>query len=177
MDVDYNLDDEWINEFEKNDKLYQDFYKDDLYYVNLKVVYINRENEIEKIKHQPLLLKRKNQIFCEELLGILKRNSIDNEKRYTLLSILKYNILLEPDDVKSYLVNDKHKTEYLTVVKHIDTIVFEKSISMFHDLNDIILIFYEKSKKLKNREYSKNTKKIYLRHVNRKKTIRKLYED
>ena len=27
-----NLDDEWINEFEKTDKLYKEFYKDDLYY-------------------------------------------------------------------------------------------------------------------------------------------------
>ena len=38
MDIEYNnLDDEWINEFEKTDKLYQDFYKDDLYYINLKL--------------------------------------------------------------------------------------------------------------------------------------------
>ena len=44
------LNDDWINNFEKTDKLYQDFYKDDLYYVNLKFVYLNRENEIEKIK-------------------------------------------------------------------------------------------------------------------------------
>ena len=35
------------------------------------------------------------------------------------------------------------------VVKNIDAISFEKTIHMFQDLNDLILIFYEKSKELK----------------------------
>ena len=46
--MDNELNDEWINNFEKTDKLYQDFYKDDLYYVNLKFVYLkvlNLSNE------------------------------------------------------------------------------------------------------------------------------------
>ena len=35
MDDENNkLDDDWINNFEKTDELYQDFYKDDLYYIN-----------------------------------------------------------------------------------------------------------------------------------------------
>ena len=106
MDIEYNnLDDEWINEFEKIDKLYQDFYKDDLYYINLRVIYINRENEIDKIKHESFLLKNKNKITQEEILGILKKNSMDNERKYSLLSILRYNIILEPDEVKNYLLN------------------------------------------------------------------------
>ena len=63
MDIEYNnLDDEWINEFEKIDKVYEDFYKDDLYYINLRVIYVNRENEIDKIKNETFLLKNKNNI-------------------------------------------------------------------------------------------------------------------
>ena len=42
------LNDDWIAEFERNDKLYQDFYKDDIYYINLKCVYVNRDNEIDE---------------------------------------------------------------------------------------------------------------------------------
>ena len=35
MDIEYNnLDDEWINDFERTDKLYEDFYKDDLIFKN-----------------------------------------------------------------------------------------------------------------------------------------------
>jgi len=159
MDIEYNLDDEWINEFEKTDKLYQDFYKDDLYYINLRVIYVNRENEIDKIKHESLLLSNKNIISEEEILGILKKNSIDNERKYTLLSILRYNIILEPDDVKNYLLNNENK-DYLSVIKNIDDIIFQKSITMFHDLNDIILIFYEKSMENIKKENNNNFKEI-----------------
>lgn len=178
MDIEYNkLDDEWIKNFENNDKLYQDFYKDDLYYINLRVIYINRNNEIDKIKNQCYLLKNPNKILHEELLGILKNNSIDNENKYRLLSILKYNISLDPDGIKHYLIKQDTK-DYLSVIKNIDTIVFDKSISMFHDLNDLILIFYEKSNEIIKKDIKNTTKKIYLRCLsNNKKTIKKRYKD
>lgn len=178
MDIEYNLDDEWITEFEKTDKLYQDFYKDDLYYTNLRVIYVNRENEIDKIKHESFLLSKKNVISEEEILGILKKNSIDNERKYTLLSILRYNIILEPDDVKNYLLNNKNE-DYLSVIKNIHDITFQKSITMFHDLNDIIIIFYEKSMEIVKKENNiNNTKKVYLRSLNtNKKTLKKRYKE
>lgn len=171
-----NLDDEWIKNFENNDKLYQDFYKDDLYYINLRIIYINRDNNIEKMRNQPLLLMSKNKILREEIIGILKNNSIDNNISYGLLSILKYNIILEPDEIKNYLM-DNNTNSYLSVVKNIDTIIFDKSISMFHDLNDLIFIFYEKSKELVKKNLNNTTKKIYLRCLNTKKTVKKRYRD
>ena len=65
MDLEYDkLDDDWINNFENTDKLYKDFYKDDLYYVNLRVIYINRENEIEKLKQESFLMSKPNNIEC-----------------------------------------------------------------------------------------------------------------
>jgi hypothetical protein len=169
MNIENNLDYEWINDFENTDKLYQDFYKDDLYYINLRVIYVNRENEIDKIKHDSFLLSNKNIISENEIIGILKKHSIDNERKYSLLSILRYNIILEPDDVKKYLLN-KENQNYLSVIKNIDDIIFQKSITMFHDLNDIILIFYEKSTEIVK---NNNTKKIYLRSLNtNKKTLK-----
>jgi hypothetical protein len=177
MTLEYNnLDDEWIKKFENNDKLYQDFYKDDLYYINLRIIYINRNNDIEKIRNQPLLLTSKNKILREEIIGILKNNSVDNNTSYGLLSLLKYNILLEPDEIKNYLKNDD-ANNYLSIVKNIDTIIFDKSISMFHDLNDLIVIFYEKSKELVKTNSNNTTKKIYLRCLNTKKTLKKRYKE
>lgn len=178
MEIEYNnLDDEWINDFEKTDKLYKDFYKDDLYYVNLKIIYINRDNEIDKIRLESFLMSKKNIITHEEVLEILKKNSTDNDKMYTLLSMLRYNINLEPYEIENYLKNEDNK-EYLTVIKNIDTITFEKSINMFHDINDLILIFYEKSKEIKKKDPNNSTKKIYLRNLNEnRKTIKKRYKD
>ena len=175
-----HLDDKWIHNFEKIDELYKDFYKDNVYYVDLNVVYINRSNEIEKIKHTPFLMSRPNCITREEILEILKKFALEDNRKYSLLSILRYNILLEPDEIKEYLLNlQTDDTTYLNVIKNIDTIYFEKTINMFQDLNEIILIFYEKSNVLKRPDSNTCTKRVYLGDslTNKKKTIKKRYKD
>jgi hypothetical protein len=48
---------------------------------------------------------------------------------------------------------------------------------MMHDLNDLILVFYEKSLELREKNLNSLTKKIYLRHTGSKKTIKKQYKD
>jgi len=176
------LDDDWINNFEKTDELYQDFYKDDLYYINLKFIYVNRSNEIEKIKQESFLMSRPNYISREEILQILKKSVTDNDRRYSLLSILKYNITLDAEEIKKFVLNedneDTEERNYLKVIKNIDAIGLEKTINMLHDLNDIILVFYEKSNELKVVNPHTSTKKIFLRSSSgNKKTIRKQYKD
>jgi hypothetical protein len=177
------LDDDWINNFEKTDELYQDFYKDDLYYINLKYIYISRANEIEKIKQESFLMSRPNYISREEILQILKKSVTDDDRRYSLLSILKYNITLDAEEIKKFVlhedIQDNEERNYLKIIKNIDAIALEKTINMLHDLNDIILIFYEKSNELKVVNPHTSTKKIYLRSLssNNKKTIRKQYKD
>ena len=175
--MDNKLNDEWINNFEKTDKLYQDFYKDDLYYVNLKFVYVNRENEIEKINQESFLMSNPNYISREEIIQILKDSTINNNKRYSLLSILKYNITLDADEIKLFLLYSSEERNYLNIVKNIDAISFEKSISMFHDLNDLIFIFYEKKNELKKVDPNNVTKKIYFSSNTNKKTIKKRYKE
>jgi hypothetical protein len=179
--MDLKLDDDWIKKFENVDAEYKDFYKDDLYYVNLTFIYVNRENEIEKIKHESFLLSKPNHILREEILQILKKSSNEDERRYSLLALLKYNITMEPDDIQKYISFDIDinavETNYLSVIKNIDSIPFDKTISMMHDLNDLILVFYEKSNEPKEKNINSLTKKIYLRHTGSKKTIKKQYKD
>lgn len=179
--MDLKLDDDWIKKFENVDADYKDFYKDDLYYVNLTFIYVNRENEIEKIKYESFLLSKPNHILREEILQILKKSSIEDERRYSLLALLKYNITMEPDDIQKYISFDTDvnavETNYLSVIKNIDSVPFDKTISMMHDLNDLILVFYEKSNEPKEKNINSLTKKIYLRHIGSKKTIKKQYKD
>jgi hypothetical protein len=183
LDLEYelepSLDDDWIRNFEKVDELYKDYYKEDVYYANLKIIYINRSNEIEKIIQDNFLMSKQNCITREEVLQILKRYSLEDERKYSLLSILRYNILLNNDEIKSYLIENNEDSDFLKVIKHIDTIYFEKTIHMFQDLNEIILLFYEKSKELKEVDPSKSTKRIYLGRSlsSKRKTIKKRYKD
>jgi hypothetical protein len=167
------LNDDWTHNFEKTDNLYKDFYKDDVYYVNVKVIYVNKTNEISNVISEPLLIKYPNKISREEIIQILKKRSINNGTRYSLLSILRYNIHLDPKNVKQFLL-DKESQNYLTVIKNIDTIVYEKTIHAFQDLNDLILIYYEKTEPVIKSSFQ-STKKIRLHFLNtNKKTLRKL---
>ena len=172
------LNDDWIKKFEKTDSLYQDLYRADLYYVNLKFIYVNRTNEIEKIKQESFLLSTPNHILREEIIEMLKKNSSDNGRRYTLLSMLQYNITLDADEVKQFLISSNDSNSYLKVIKNIDAVSFEQTVNMLQDLNDLVFIFYEKSNELKDQNSKNSTKKIYLRlQTTNKKTIKKQYKN
>lgn len=180
---------DWISDFDKTDKLYKDFYTDDVYYTNIHYIYINKNNDIEKITYESFLMSKPNYILRDELLTILKNNSFVNNRRYSILSILKINISLKPEEIKYFLNennSEKYGKDFITQIKNFDTIVYDKTINMFQDLNDLIFIFYEKINKnpnyignkdsLNNYETNNVTKKINL-NINHKKTIRKQYKD
>jgi len=178
MDIGYkNLNDDWIVNFEKTENLYKDFYKDNLYYIPIKYIYINKDNEIEKIKQESFLLTKPNFISREELLKILKLTSVNDEKNYSLLSILKYNITMDFDDIKNFVYQLDEQSNCLNIVKNIDAISFEKTINMFQDLNELIFIFYEKIIETKMVDPNRSTKKIYLHSNICKKTKKKRYKD
>jgi hypothetical protein len=162
------LDNYWIKEFESIDKGYEIFYTEDLNYIKIQCIYIDKNDNIQKIADEKLFMTNKNCVSREEIVGILKRN---NEQKYTILSLLKYNIDIEPLDIKHFLRNG-NQFEFLTVVKNIDTIPLNKSINMFHDLNTLFVIFYEKA--LEKRHHS-STKKIFIQ--SHKKTQRKPFRD
>jgi hypothetical protein len=176
------LDKKWMIEFENSDQLYQNYYADDNCYTNIHYIYINKNNDIEKIKQEFFYMSKPNFILKEEMIGLLKRNSIDNNTRYTLLSILKININIQPSDIKKILQTDDldyYKDKFCTLIKNIDTIAFEKTINMFQDLNDVCFIFYENNVNITNKINTKNiTKKIYL-NVNKtaRKTLKKQYKE
>jgi len=102
-----------------------------------------------------------------------------NDNNYSLLSIIKYNIILNPQDITTFLKTSKidyYNDYFFTTLKHIDTIYFEKTINMFQDLNTLFIIFYEKDKNNESANSIKNnTKKIYLRNstTKNKKTLRR----
>jgi hypothetical protein len=170
VDLDYtfeDLDTSWLNEFEKIDKEYNTYYTEDLLFVRVNYVYVNTFQEITNLGEDKYIFKTPNVLTKEDLIGLIKRNNIVNNKKYSLLSILKYNINIEPHNLKTFFRSkNKHIGQtYLQSVKHIDNIVFDKTISMFQDLNNIMIIFIEKDTST-DRNKSNNlynvTKRIYI---------------
>jgi len=159
------LDNKWIENYETQELDYNDFYKDDIKYINIYSLHINRHLILESINEENFILEEKNILKKYELISII--NKYKKDKKIKLLSILKYNINLDSDNVFEYL---KQKTEdnlFLESVKSIDNINFDPSISMFEDLNSLFFIFVETNSIEKSQ-----TKRIFL-HSNKKKTRKK----
>ena len=164
-----------IVKFKQEDKLYSDFYKDDNYYIDIHYIYVNRLDEIVKIRREPFILTSPNTICRDELIGILKRNSVDDSVVYSILSILKYNITVNPEDIIGFIKEYDHDI-FLSTITNIDDIRIERTITMFQDLNDIVFVFYEKNI-VSDRSNNNETKKVYISKTNKhRKTIRKQYK-
>ncbi len=169
------LDDDWLTKFANSDKLYQDFYKDDNYYTDIHYIYVNSDNNIVKIYQETFLFNAKNSISREDIIGLIKRNSDVDSVRYSIMSILKYNNTLEPENIKPFIYDDHDVStyNYITPIKNIDAVNFNPTINMFQDLNDLLFIFYEKTAK----SSQNSTKKIFIHHKPKnKKGTRKQYD-
>jgi hypothetical protein len=172
------LDASWIEEFESLDEDYKSFYLEDITYIKIHYIYVNKENDTEMMKEETMLLREPNIISREELIGILKKNNINAGKQYKTLSILKYNMDIDPTDIHAYLKGTIDQSTFLTTVQHIDTIILNRTISMFQDLNNLIILFCEKDPHNTTTSTASNkniTKRVYLRSIygKRKNTIRK----
>uniref|UniRef100_A0A6C0BXH0 Uncharacterized protein n=1 Tax=viral metagenome TaxID=1070528 RepID=A0A6C0BXH0_9ZZZZ len=166
--IDINLDTNWIEEFETTDQNYIPFYNKDVNEIKVTSLYVDKENNIETIKEEILLLKQENMVTKEELIHMIKKNSFKDKKRYTILSLLKYNVDLETTHVKHYLKYPASHRDFLQVVKNIDNIPLKKTISMFQDLNTLFILFYEKTNPT-NGSNHQTTKKIYISNNKTKK--------
>jgi hypothetical protein len=159
--MEHTLDSKWITNFDKNDKLYEDYYKDNIYYIGIHFIYINKLYAIEKIREEMFIMSNPNIITREEIIGLIKRNSIDDNKKYQLLSMLKFNITLESRDINSFLREDGNNgVNYLNSIRNIDSIIFDKTINVFQDLNSLIFVFVDKEKVKSNTSFSRTKKKI-----------------
>jgi len=191
IDDDFNfqeLDTSWIQNFEKEDGLYKDFYSEDLYFVNIYFVYLNNSDIIEKVKKDKFFLneKQSNTISKEELFKIIVKNKILNNENYKLNFLFKYNFTIDPGNIISFLKNNASNigeidpnNSYLSPITSIESVQFKKTITMFQDLNSITII-YKKGQinnnikgKLNNSDKTDNTKtkKLHIKK-NVKRTTR-----
>lgn len=168
LEEDVILNDDWLKNEEETNELYKDYYKDDVYYINTFFIYVNKKDEIEKIKSNHYFLKEKNKLLRNEIIELLKHNIIDNNVRYNLLSILKYNIDLDTEDVKYFLNSTTENNHFLLTIKHISDIYFEPTIHMFQDLNDIIFVLKDNFTTTKTKENTMLTKKIIIKKCSKK---------
>ena len=164
------IDTSWIEEFDKIDGKYNMFYKTEVNQIELAFLYVGRDNKLFHIKKEKLDIET-GILSKERLIELLNINMTYNNKNYRPIAILKYNIDIDPENVKDFIMNPE-KYNFLTSEKNIDILKWKKTIELFNSINSLYILFYEKWKTSKN-----GTRKIYIKNgkkLNHRKTKKKV---
>ena len=179
-----DIDETWITEFKKNEELYNDFYKDKVDQIKLFYLYVSSSNIIESTKKDSIQLDDDGILKKNKIIALILQNQIYNSIKYKLLSLIRFNIDIEPENINEFVYNNNADTpsQFITSEKYLNDIKYSDTINIFQDLNCLYFIFYEEKSKSKSIPtlYNNNnhhTKKIISINTKRhKKTRRTSYK-
>lgn len=160
------LDSDWINEFDEIDTSYTKFYKEPNDFIAIKYVYLNKNNMIEHVKQEKSILRPPNILSYNALMDLIRIN--EDKTCYQFDFILIYNLTVEPNDVKYITYKNDHQT-YIRESRKVDSIKIENTISMFQDLNEIIIFYIRKKPTTGLNKTIKNYTKRYDKHKQTRK--------
>ena len=156
------LDITWVNNIEDIEKDNDIFYKEKINEITLIFLYINN-NEVENIKKDYLELKTPGVLSKENLIDLINKNKINNSIKYSLSSLLKFNINIEPENIKNFVIDNdikNYNTLFFSKIKNIDDIKWNDSINMFEHLNTLYFVYTVK------KTNNSSTKKVVFKKQN-----------
>jgi hypothetical protein len=203
IDNSINIDDKWLRDFKEQEQNYNDFYKIKPTSIKMYFLYVNSHNVVEFFKNDTYLLNEQQDIannailHKDVLLSIIKNNMQLNGNNYKLISLLKFNLDVEPEDIINMTLNKQDGTEYLSSEKEIKDILFYDTICILQDINSLFFVYQHKltinenhsnsnsnnnnSNSNRNRNINnhnkthKNVKKIYLNDIKSSNNSNKKY--
>lgn len=154
------LETQFLDEFKKNEKDYFKFYRKEVTYVNIFLLYCNIHNELIHVKKDRKTLT--NGIFDESaFFSIIKNRSFLNNKKYIFDSCNQYNFNLVPENIENFLNSDTIDNYYfMNTYYSIENIEFDDTIEFFSGVNSLYFLFKEEpSTNNKTRRVYINTNK------------------
>lgn len=153
---------DWIDNLKEAESIYNDYYKEPVKVITIFLLYINKENELEHLHSDKYVLSENSLVKRDVIISLIKRYQQRFNTSYKLLSILKYNIDLDPMDIHNFVNEDFNISDkrFIKSEKYLNDIYFDESIHMFQDLNALFLIFYEDHKEVNQKAQKHSTKRV-----------------
>lgn len=142
MDIE-DTDFTWIEDFHNREKEYDKFYKAVPQQVTGYLLFIDRKGEVKKFEALRINLANNGVLLRDILLKLIARGK--QKKKYIYQGLLKYNITIAPENIEKLVTGKIADNEYLTYTQDIEDIKFNDTIEMFQNLNNVVLLFREKS--------------------------------
>jgi hypothetical protein len=140
---------DWLESYEvlEENKLLN---KEKVKKIKCKYLYLNKDKEVEKIKTEILDIQN-GMINKNELLKIIKQN---NDKYYSLFSILLYNV----DNDNINITNFFKEYNFIKKINIYEDIKINDTINIFLHINEIFIFFIRKEITKKNKTIKKQKK-------------------
>jgi hypothetical protein len=140
-DIDEEIDESWATNYKNMTQAYDIFYRENVNVINITSIYINNNNEIQQITNDKKELSISNYLTKNEITEFIKCKMGIVNGNVKNICIFKYNINIDPENVE-YFLKSNDNFNYLIPVKKIKDIYFEKTITFFKNLNEVIILFY-----------------------------------
>ena len=139
-----DIDTSWLEEFNNLDKEYKDYYTEELDTIKIHYIYINKNNEIERVIEDKLILKTPGLLSKEEIIS-MNNNFLDKQNK------------------SEYLLNDKIDVIRDTMLnKNVADFIYET-----YDSDDIIYKSLNSNKYSNiNKEYIENNIEKIKKNIN-----------
>ena len=147
--------DDILTEINDEQKMYSGFYVEKNNYVNVYYIYVDTNNNITYAKKDTEELIN-GMLKKEKLIMLLKNNMLIKGKKCGLMSIIKYNININNNELTHFL-KDEEKYNFLTYGTKIDDMYWEDTILSLQELNGLFIV-YKESPKQNKCENPKETK-------------------
>lgn len=158
---------DWINKYYNhiNNNIFS--FIEPINEITIFFIYLNKNNETEYFFKSNQKIDKV--ISMMTLFNLIENKKVLKDNYYKLKNLLKFELLIDNNNIKKFLDNDKYYIK-LEPVKYYQDIYFEDNINIFKNINSLFFIFEEK--------ISKDSKNITLKNIRKKnnktkKSIRK----
>lgn len=147
-DLDYS----WISDFKTAEQIYDHFYKKPVETIDVICLYVNSNGEIiSHVKEKSFMLDREGILTKDTIFKLIQKFEHHNGNNYRAEGLAKYNFTFEPADDIS--MDNIDASTYFRSQKLYGNVVFEDTISLFHDVNALFIIFNEKGARKRLTKY------------------------
>lgn len=143
MDSVEGLDISWIEKHERLLNIHENYQREFMDSIQICYIYVDLDSAIQYVIYENENLIHSNK-YCsiskERVLQLVQNKKIFNHLKYSIDSILLYNVSVEPENIQKY-VNSEMTEPFLKIYPIIDEIIIHPSIFIFHETNCIYFVF------------------------------------
>ena len=139
MDMDINIEDEWISEFNEEERKYGKFYKESNAFISLQFIYVNSKREIIHISQSTHKLDKENLLASSTLNNIVLERKQLGTTCHRLYKLLLYNIESEPEEI----INNELTTSELREINELRDLTIMDTVCYLQPINTLIFVFVE----------------------------------